>query len=156
MDATGVILGEALGASNGRYQILIEVPGFPAPGGFDYVFISDVSATNTVQLFGLGEFYFLEENCQGYPFIANHNPKWNSRTGEYFAFNPFADGPGFTSGENLLFKSWVRSTNIVNNSLNEFPCLNEEIIAKAWLGIPFNPAPEILNAAYPVSLQQLP
>ena len=60
--------------------------------------------------------------------------------------------------ENLLFESRIISAHLNYNGRyrSAQPCEAGQFVTDAYLAAEYTPAPEILNAAYPVRLEQLP
>jgi len=94
--------------------------------------------------------FFLENDCSGIPFVEVeyyliHLPE------SFYTPNPER------GRESILFSSKRRSAGITDSSYNQaLPCESGQFVARAMPRIPYTPAPELLNAAYPVRLEQLP
>lgn len=94
--------------------------------------------------------YFLDNDFSGIPFVQV----------EYYLIDlpeSFYIPNPERGSESILFSSKRGSAGITNSSYNQaLPCESGQYVATAMPTIPYTPAPEILNAAHPVRLEQLP
>ena len=145
VDANGVVLAEPFSSQNsdlGYYQVYVD-PGRRIAN------LHNDEATETVRLgcalSGCGNpKYFLEENCVGVPFTWLPSYVYEFPEGHLYVV-PEEDAVGGT----LIFKSTFRGQDIG-------ACENGEFLQQATSLVPYTPAPEILNAAFPARLEQLP
>ena len=143
MDANGVVLAKPYGTQ--YFQGSYTVNFFPNGGTrLGTIYNDDGAQTVSVSCYSCSTYvYYKEENCTGIPFQGH---------GGYVSRLP--DGKLYVApqegglGGSFLFGSRLKP------SLDE--CLNGEWSATASMMVEFIPAPEILNAAYPVRLEQLP
>ena len=106
-------------------------------------------STSTVVLRGAGAgdtVFFEESDCQGAAFTSENS-------GDFLVSPNLAPTQSFYLATQSQF-----SNKVVNSSKSTFDrCRNSnEVLRNAYLVVPYTPAPEILNAAYPVRLEQLP
>jgi len=99
---------------------------------------------------------FKTADCSGPAWLAPSRgtvPYGLANTGSMF----YVIGEG-ASLENLLFESRIISAHLNYNGRyrNAEPCEAGQFVTDAYLAAEYTPAPEILNAAYPVRLEQLP
>ena len=98
----------------------------------------------------LPQVFFLSDDCSGIPFVET----------EYYLIDlpeSFYIPNPERGRESILFSSKRRSAGINNLSYNQaLACEPGQYVATAMPSIPYTPAPEILNAVYPVRLEQLP
>ena len=142
-DGNDTLLGPRFSGSwNGVYDIRIEITANNETLN-KYVRLVNDEASSTVDVIEFSQgLSFAELDCQGAIFTnATHALLPNLRDGGWLVttavFSP------------ALKKSYI--------SLRDSVCENSEFIANApALAIEYTPAPEILNAAYPVRLEQLP
>ena len=104
----------------------------------------DEAQTVTVSCYDCGSLvYYKEENCSGIPFTGNSHLIHRLPDGKLYV----VPQEGGVRGQ-FLFESRLQP--------EVEQCLNGEWLATAEILVEFIPAPEILNAAYPVRLEQLP
>ena len=145
-DASGTVLGEALADFAGGHYIELKVGETTSTG-----VLANVTSSSSVELFRPTVAYFLEEDCQGLPFVQHHHYIiWDDSTDEYYVGNP--DVVSTT----ILFGSQKTSSYVANGILQSFACENGSVVVSALPTVPFVPPQEILNAVYPISLEQLP
>ena len=141
-DGNDTLLGPRFGGWTGVYDIRIEITANNETLN-KYVRLVNDEASSTVDIIEFGQgLSFAELDCQGAIFTsATAALLPNLRDGGWLVtttvFSP------------ALMKSYI--------SLRDSVCENSEFIANApALAIEYTPAPEILNAAYPVRIEQLP
>ena len=97
-------------------------------------------------------FYYASEDCTGQPFTEpgdTYDLMYSADDEQFYvvSYSDWADG--------FLAKSLKALAQ--NQSLtSDGACQRTEKIIRIRVPIPYTPAPEILNAAYPVRLEQLP
>ena len=139
VDANDVVMGEHdPDPTNAFYRILLgeNIGAFPVTYGY----IGNDSASQSVQFTGRNhELLFAEPDCTG-PIFSN---------GVFALVNNIRDGGFLVEGPayTVLFKSRMASPGL---------CQNGEFPSESHLMKNYTPAPEILNAAYPVRIEQLP
>ena len=147
-DANDVVLGEVVTTSNAGVPI-IEVLGvqFPRAALFNEPISESVilTASNPVSAF------YLQSDCLGLPFVENEYDLIEVDGGHYV--------PDTSLGkENLLLASKRQKTggsfSLVYDPASD--CETLDLVKTVYPTAPYTPAPEILNAAYPVRLEQLP
>ena len=145
-DASGTVLGEALADFAGGHYIELKVGETTSTG-----VLANVTSSSSVELFFPIQYFYLEEDCQGLPFVQHPTfITWDDSTDEYYVGNP--DVVSTT----ILFGSQKTSSYVANGILQSFACENGSVVVSALPTVPFVPPQEILNAVYPISLEQLP
>ena len=145
-DASGTVLGEALADFEGGHYIELKVGETTSTG-----VLANVTSSSSVELFFPTQYFYLEEDCQGLPFVQHPTfITWDDSTDEYYVGNP--DVVSTT----ILFGSQKTSSYVANGILQSFACENGSVVVSALPTVPFVPPQEILNAVYPISLEQLP
>ena len=146
-DASGIVLGEALRDFDGGSVFEIKVGETTHKA-----ILSNVPTSSRVELFGGNNYvYFLEEDCQGLPFLQSQDViYWRESRDEYYVANPDV---AITS---ILLGSRKITSHVREGILYSFPCDNLPRVAGTFPAVPFVPPQEILNAVYPISLEQLP
>ena len=145
-DASGTVLGEALADFAGGHYIELKVGETTSTG-----VLANVTSSSSVELFFPTQYFYLEEDCQGLPFVQHPTfITWDDSTDEYYVGNP--DVVSTT----ILFGSQKTSSYVANGILQSFACENGSVVVSALPTVPFVPPQEILNAVYPISLEQLP
>ena len=144
MDANDVVIARPYGTQ--YFQGSYVVNFFPNGGTrLGVIYNNDEAQTVTVGCYSCSTYvYYRSENCTGIPFQGEPRG-YVSRLPDGKLY--VAPQEGGVSGV-FLFGSRL------NPNLDE--CLSGEWSATAAMMVEFIPAPEILNAAYPVRLEQLP
>jgi hypothetical protein len=146
-DANEVVLGEVRQATNTGPNIYLDRD--PGDGSIyrDGMLWQNHDA-QTIVLTGTRNtgVWFLDDACQGSPFSQYRNQL--IRYGDSYFVADFDQ-----EGEQLLFKSSRRPAFAEYEAQD---CISGDYVNVGVLTRPYTPAPEILNAAYPVRLQQLP
>ena len=146
-DANDVVLGEVkLATSNGPVLYLDRDPDDVNDYREGMLWLNDDAQTIVLTGTRNTGVWFLDDACQGSPFSA-YKPQLIRYGDSYFV----ADFDQV--GEQLLFKSYRRP------AFQEYEaqdCISGDYVNTGYLTRPYTPAPEILNAAYPVRLEQLP
>ena len=149
-DANDVPLARVLAAETNRYQVKLSVQDVAE--AYRAYIANEADANEVViRIYGAHYIYLLDENCTGAVWKANS--RWDSlsrHSGKLWATPWPLDT---NTQENLLFKSRKLMS---NGMLTEAGCENGEYVRETYLAVEYTPAPEILNAAYPVRLEQLP
>jgi hypothetical protein len=143
MDANDVVIAKPSGTQyfQGSYTVNFFPNGSTRLG---VIYNDDEAQTVTLGCYSCSTYvYYEEENCTGIPFQGHGGYVSRLPDGKLYV----APQQGGVSGR-FLFGSRL------NPTLDE--CLNGEWSATANMMVEFIPAPEILNAAYPVRLEQLP
>ena len=76
---------------------------------------------------------------------------WDESSDEYYVANP-----DVVSATTILFGSRKQASVVHNGILHSSACENSSVVVSALPTVPFVPPQEILNAVYPISLEQLP
>lgn len=123
--------------------------------GFQGTFFTNAE-TELLVLTGWGggtDVYFLSPDCSGQGFVSRNDDHFHEISSEFFVrdmtFSP----------TETLFESARRSGNARFASTSYFTtgsCRVGQTVVNALPAITYTPALEILNAAYPVRLEQLP
>ena len=143
-DANDVVLARVLSAETNRYLVKLAVQDV------DEAYQAYMANEVVIRIYGTHYIYFLDENCAGAVWKANSRWDALSRHATKLWATPW---PLDTSTkETLLFKSRKLMS---NGMLNEATCENGEYVRETYLAVEYTPAPEILNAAYPVRPEQL-
>ena len=144
-DANGVVLGKAESKSSTVIRLNGSVGTFFNDAGNEQVLLTGWGGGEDV--------YYLSNDCTGQIFILASSSSLIEISGELFvadeAFSP----------TRLLFESKRRSGSANFTSGSYIPagsCRVGQIVADSQPVTTYTPAPEILNAAYPVKLVQLP
>ena len=149
-DANDVVLARVLYAEENLYQVKLAVQDVNE--AYQAYIANEPDANKVViRVYGTHYIYFLDENCAGAVWKANSRWDSLSRHAAKLWATPW---PLDTSTqETLLFKSRKLMS---NRMLDEATCENGEYVRETYLAVEYTPAPEILNAAYPVRLEKLP
>ena len=146
-DANDVVLGEVrLATSNGPLLYLDRDPDDVNDYRDGMLWLNDDAQTIVLTGTRNTGVWFLDDACQGSPF-SQYKTQLIRYGNSYFV----ADFDQV--GEQLLFKSYRRP------AFQEYEaqdCISGDYVNTGYLTRPYTPAPEILNAAYPVRLEQLP
>ena len=146
-DANDVVLGEVrLATSEGPLLYLDRDPDDANNYRNGLLWLNDDAQTIVLTGTRNTGVWFLDDACQGSPF-SQYKTQLIRYGKSYFA----ADFD--QAGEQLLFKSYRRP------AFSEYEaqdCISGDYVNTGCLTRPYTPAPEILNAAYPVRLEQLP
>ena len=146
-DANDVVLGEVrLATSNGPLLYLDRDPDDVNDYRDGMLWLNDDAQTIVLTGTRNTGVWFLDDACQGSPF--SQYKKQLIRYGDSYFVADFDQ-----VGEQLLFKSYRRP------AFQEYEaqdCISGDYVNTGYLTRPYTPAPEILNAAYPVRLEQLP
>ena len=146
-DANDVVLGEVkLATSNGPFLYLDRVPDDVNDYREAMLWLNDDAQTIVLTGTRNTGVWFLDDACQGSPFSQYKTQL--IRYGDSYFVADFDQ-----VGEQLLFKSYRRP------AFEEYEaqdCISGDYVNTGYLTRPYTPAPEILNAAYPVRLEQLP
>ena len=143
MDANDVALARPYGTQyfQGSYVVDLFPNGSTRLG---VIGNNDEDQTVTIGCYSCSTYvYYKDEDCTGIPFLGHSMYVSSLPDGKLYV----VPQEGIVGGQ-LLFGSRLAPT------LSE--CLNGEWTATANMMVEFIPAPEILNAAYPVRLEQLP
>jgi hypothetical protein len=145
-DANGLVLGDAV-PIGGQTTIYLD--------GFQGAFFNNAE-TELLVLTGWGggsNVYFLSPDCSGQGFVSRSDDDFHEISGKLFVrdmtFSP----------TETLFESARRSGSASFASTRYSTtgsCRVGQTVVNALPAITYTPAPEILNAAYPVRLEQLP
>ena len=143
-DANGLVLGDAV-PTGGQTTIYLD--------GFQGAFFNNAE-TELLVLTGRGSnVYFLSPDCSGQGFVSRLDDDFHEISGKLFVrdmtFSP----------TETLFESARSSGSALFASMRYFTtgsCRVGQTVVNALPAITYTPAPEILNAAYPVRLEQLP
>ena len=155
IDAMDVVLGEVLGTRDSAGTI--EMAALPERN-VPRIHIANIDARQSVFVGkwsdNFGKVYFSDENCQGQVILdSSFYVLCRPDTGACFA--PDTDLYYVT----LFAKSWIQSTHTFNGAVynEDEECSDaENVVSNAYLGATYTIAPELLNAAYPVRIEQLP
>ena len=141
-DGNDTLLGPRFGGWNGVYDIRVEITANNETLN-KYVRLVNDEATSTVDIIEFGQgLSFAELDCQGAIFTSATD-----------ALLPNLRDEGWLVTTAVFSPALMKS----NISWPDFVCENSELIMNApALAIEYTPAPEILNAVYPVRLEQLP
>ena len=144
IDADEVVLGSVVSNSDKCYVIRLR--------DFDVsrtARLCNNTAEESVRLSG-GHYsaFFLEIDCKGMPFFDREG--WILELADGFWIVPWP----LPQSDTLLLKS--RRLGATSFSVSPGECVNEEIVKLVRPMVTYTPAPELLNAAYPVRLEQLP
>jgi len=146
-DANDVVLGEVrLATSNGPLLYLDRDPDDVNDYRDGMLWLNDDAQTIVLTGTRNTGVWFLDDACQGSPF-SQYKTQLIRYGNSYFV----ADFDQV--GEQLLFKSYRRP------AFQEYEaqdCISGDYVNTGYLTGSYTPAPEILNAAYPVRLEQLP
>ena len=145
-DADEIVLGIAVSGSLSEITFKLTDETFPQASFSNQDSSKEVvfSAKNG------GDVFYLGEDCSGIPFVENKYSVIDLPDSFYIPNTDIEE-------ETLLFKSKRRTGFIYNGAYREpSSCESRDFVEKAMPTIPYTPAPEILNAAYPVRLEQLP
>ena len=120
-------------------------------------FLYNDASVGTVQLHTLrhtgGRLYFESEDCTGQPLagaLHNYLFYWE---GWGFGIVPLVTPVNLLTKSSVLLGGWNPHTEVY---WAENPCESYEAVMSVIPLVAYTPAPEILNAAYPVRLEQLP
>jgi len=141
-DANSTLLGRRSGGWKGVYDILLEVTS-NGQTFTKYIRLVNDEASSSVEIIDFGQpLYFAELDCHGEIFTGStSNLLPNLRDGGWLVTT--------TDFSAALMKSYI--------SWPPSDCENSELILNApALALEYTPPPEILNAAYPVRIEQLP
>jgi len=163
-DANDIVLGKVVGQINSdseyhSYLIEFEINFYTLRP-----IIYGQSSTQSVRLIPEGggtwtTVYWLTDDCSGPAWISPRSLETTN------LFANLGDGTYYVPDEDsqqeqLLFKSGIVSEHMHYSSsigwVAATECQAGEFVADAWRATTYTPAPEILNAAYPVRLEQLP
>ena len=164
VDSSNVVLGLATDRErNNPSAYFISLDVVLAQGAIEAVLYND-AATGSVRLLSYNagapnsatSLVFISDDCSGDAWI-KPSSDWAplgfaAHNGSFFVI------PAGQDVERLLFKSRLLSEQ-VNYNAEYYPageCSMGEFVYDAYKAAPYTPAPEILNAAYPVRLEQLP
>ena len=148
-DSQGVTIAEASSIGDSTIVVL---------DGYKGTFYND-DLNQSVQLTGYGggaDLYYLTDDCSGQVFVQDFpNPSgiFYERAGTVYIWDISFDGA------EILFGSKQRSGSANFSRNTYFPvgtCITGQFAVNARPAVTYTPAPEILNAAYPVRLEQLP
>jgi hypothetical protein len=122
----------------------------------EYAHSVELLSYNAGSEFQASTLFFKSSDCSGPAWLAPTRGRIFHglvNTGDKF----YVVGVG-ASPENLLFESRIISAHLNYNGhyRNADPCEAGQFVTDAYLAAEYTPAPEILNAAYPVRLEQLP
>ncbi len=151
VDAAGTVLAKARGVDDQKYVVALP----PTTNDFDFWSAAIANGIDNSLVFGSSQphpFRYLEGGCQGPRFLSSGGEvSWDDQTGQYFVLEQHPQ-------DQILFRSeksgaFVDASGVV---VSTGQCVDREIISTGSLAIPYYPAPEILNAVYPVHAEQLP
>jgi hypothetical protein len=145
-DGNGMVLGEAKSHGSDSY---LEVDGFI--GSFynndNYRHVRFSGTSTSYKL------YFETTDCSGDPHVSQYNEQVNDIDGELFVADKSAQP------QQRLFSSWKSSAaaRFSWGEMEEYETCHEGQTAQEALPtVKYTPPPRILNAAYPVTLEQAP
>ena len=146
-DANDVVLGEVRLATSGGPLLYLDRDPYDVNNYRNGLLWLNDDA-QTIMLTGTRNtgVWFLDDACQGSPF-SQYKTELIRYGNSYFA----ADFD--QAGEQLLFKSYGRPA---YSEYEAQDCISGDYVNTGYLTRSYTPAPEILNAAYPVRLEQLP
>ena len=137
-DANSVLLAEVAGGGNGNYDVWLSAPSENDQTIRILAVIINDAETESVAIlpYTVDGIRFLDPNCEGTKFVSNSSILWGSEGKFYFA--------DYRRGfETIISKSYFQYGNCINS---------EQVVSNALVLLEYTPAPEILNAAYPVRL----
>ena len=160
-DSNGVVLAKALEAKfEGVFLIELPVQGDPREAVLfnnPETQAVELISWNGATLLNASTALFLTEDCSGTAWIA---PSRQDITLGFVAagMNLYYVVVSGAEKESLLFSSRIRGAHYsyVGEFREASSCEIGDYIYDAFLAVTYTPAPEILNAAYPVRLEQLP
>ena len=150
MDANDVVLAKASALSSITFALTVTEAG-------QSLVLTNLTDSQEVLLTGGTTFntwiYFRDSACGGNPFVSRGFGNLIEVGGTLYAWTPD------TGPQNLLMKSRKQGAMVFRDTGQYYPngeCENGTYTVGAVPAAVFTPAPEILNAAYPVRLEQLP
>jgi hypothetical protein len=147
-DANDVLLGEVVSTNNGGVPIIgVLETEYPQAAIFNEPTSQSVILTTAYPV----PVFYLEDNCQGLPFVQN-GFNLVEINGAHYVPDTSA------SRETILMASRRSSAGGSFSAVYEpaTACETLDLVKQVYPTAPYTPAPEILNAAYPVRLEQLP
>jgi hypothetical protein len=149
VDANGVVLGR--GGTYGPYTVL-----FIKYGNLDVMSgIANISASQTVEVAGFSNslLYYQSSDCSGAPLITNLRNEIFKDGDDYYVKNEASAAIQIVANSRKFVdrSSWIGSYYIGSQS-----CESTNQIVEGKPLITFELPAELLNAAYPVRLEQLP
>ena len=143
-DNANVVLGEVLtGNRENCFDLILN------ESEQRFATVCNVSSSETVRFTGQSyNAYFIEPDCSGVPFTSSPGVVLEL-TGQYWIVPVSAP-----NSEEILFRSYRSAAHEYASDTGA--CVAMNIIKAARPIATYTPAPEILNAAYPVRLEQLP
>ena len=146
-DANDVVLGEVRqSSSKGPLLYLDRDPDDVNNYRDGMLWLNDEAQTIVLTGTSNTGVWFLDDACQGSPF--SQYKTQIIRYGDSYFVADFDQ-----AAEQLLFKSYRRPA---FEDYEAQDCISGDYVNTGYLTRPYTPAPEILNAAYPVRLEQLP
>lgn len=144
-DGNDVLLGESAG-SNAMDMPQVKLTSEAQPTAVLWNHGDGVALTGSYRQ----NTYYLETGCTGAPFL-HFGDSLVALASNYFV--PVVSEGTYT----LLFESRRNAAMLTDSELIEASaCIDEQYPATAFRSTTYTPAPEILNAAYPIRLEQLP
>ena len=142
VDDNEVILAKVHGGGAREYLVLIDAPSASGKDNTIYAHMKNDNENERVTLLGVEwlDIYFNQANCSGAKFTSNF--AWLIAWNESLYF-----GDRYAPTATILTKSYFRNGECFNS---------ENVASNLSVLLEYTPAPEILNAAYPARLEQLP
>ena len=150
MDANDVVLAKADALSSITFALTVTEEG-------QGLILTNLTDSQELLLTGSATYntwvYFRDPDCGGSPFVSRTRANLIEVGGTFYAWTPD------TAAQALLMKSRKEGGMVFRDTGEYYPngeCENGTYTVGAVPAAVFTPAPEILNAAYPVRLEQLP